>query len=565
MKDIKTSDYVSEYEFRRFSGPKYQTSSLRPVSRERRDQDAENYGEMRDGRTGRKTGQRSSLKSSDDRSADSQRGETPPRGGKTSRVNGKSEERVSNKENHEKKKPENLRRGTRTRWKKKGKTDGKRKEKKSEKKAAKKAVGSLKSVLNEMQQNANAAWDTDQRWNTDSAWEFAQNSSSTGKGFMKGIEEVVKVIVKVIKAVATTTLLPLLLILAGSLFVIITVLSAASDVSGTGGGRGDKIANPTSEKQIIYNGLLESFEGNETATIGVMCALMAESGCSPTATEAAGKWGINVSEYTAQINDGSVTKEEFVNSTYKGVQGNRGYGIAQWSTVERKKQLYEYAEKWSSEQGREFDIGNIDMQVAHLQETINTSYSSLKQALIKETDIEEACYLWISTYERPSGKYSTWREKAERDVKNYETELREECSSQPDGEYQGFFTWPCPSSHKITSYFGNRTPPKQGASSDHKGIDIGASMGSQVIASASGKVTTVSYNSARGYFIVIDHGNGYVTLYQHLSRQDVSVGDVVVQGNQIGGVGDTGISTAPHLHFEIHVNGTPVDPTLYVE
>ena len=87
--------------------------------------------------------------------------------------------------------------------------------------------------------------------------------------------------------------------------------------------------------------------------------------------------------------------------------------------------------------------------------------------------------------------------------------------------------------------------------------------GAQVIAAAAGKVTTVSYNSARGYFIVVDHGSGYVTLYQYLSRQDVAVGDVVYQGDQIGAVGDTGISTAPHLHFEIHVSGTPVDPLEY--
>ena len=83
--------------------------------------------------------------------------------------------------------------------------------------------------------------------------------------------------------------------------------------------------------------------------------------------------------------------------------------------------------------------------------------------------------------------------------------------------------------------------------------------------SAAGKVTTVSYNSARGYFIVVDHGSGYVTLYQHLSRQDVKVGDMVKAGQQIGAVGETGISTAPHLHFEVHVKGTPVDPLQFFE
>ena len=90
-------------------------------------------------------------------------------------------------------------------------------------------------------------------------------------------------------------------------------------------------------------------------------------------------------------------------------------------------------------------------------------------------------------------------------------------------------------------------------------------MGAQVIAAAAGNVTTVSYNSARGYFIMVDHGNGYATLYQHLSRQDVRAGDMVKAGQQIGAVGDTGISTAPHLHFEIHVNGTPVDPLQFFE
>ena len=130
---------------------------------------------------------------------------------------------------------------------------------------------------------------------------------------------------------------------------------------------------------------------------------------------------------------------------------------------------------------------------------------------------------------------------------------------------QGIFLWPCPSSNHITSYFGYCTPPKQGDSSDHKVIDIGASMGAQVIAAAAGKVTTVAYSGARGYYIVVVHGNGYETLYQHLSRQDVKVGDMVKAGQQIGAVGETGISTAPHLHFEVHVNGTPVDPLQFFE
>ena len=430
------------------------------------------------------------------------------------------------------------------------------------KKAVRKVAGSLKSAIADMEKSASASWDTDQNWDSDSAWDFARDSSPMAKGFKKGIEEVIQVIVKVIKAVAATTLLPIILIMTGCLLVVITVLWAGSGSGGSWSDQSSPRNGVATEKQIIYDGLMETFEGNEEAVIGVMCALMAESGCDPKATEAAGKWGISASEYTGLVNDGTVTKEEFVNSTYNGVQGSRGYGIAQWSTVDRKKALYEFAEKWAEEKGTDFDIGNIEMQVAHLQETINTTYATLKQALIAETDVEEACYKWIATYERPSEKYSTWREKAQRDVSSYAEKLRAECEN--NGQ-TGYFLWPCPSSNHITSYFGNRVAPKAGASTDHKGIDIGASMGAEVIAAADGKVTTVEYNSARGYYIVIDHGNGYATLYQHLSRQDAAVGDMVYQGDQIGAVGDTGISTAPHLHFEVHVNGTPVDPLQFFE
>ena len=147
-------------------------------------------------------------------------------------------------------------------------------------------------------------------------------------------------------------------------------------------------------------------------------------------------------------------------------------------------------------------------------------------------------------------------------VEKFEVDLRAECSVNTS---LGIFLWPCPSSKSITSYFGNRVAPKAGASTVHKGIDIGTSIGESVIAAAAGRVTTVAYSGARGYYIVVVHGNGYETLYQHLSRQDVRTGDMVTAGQQIGAVGETGISTAPHLHFEVHVNGTPVNPLQYYE
>ena len=132
-----------------------------------------------------------------------------------------------------------------------------------------------------------------------------------------------------------------------------------------------------------------------------------------------------------------------------------------------------------------------------------------------------------------------------------------------DGGASGFI-WPCPSSHRITSYFGPRPQPTPGASTNHKGIDIGASYGSAIVASASGRVTTATYSSSAGNYVVISHGDGMSTVYMHCSALYVSVGQTVSQGETIAAVGSTGYSTGNHLHFGVIKNGTYVNPLGYV-
>lgn len=116
--------------------------------------------------------------------------------------------------------------------------------------------------------------------------------------------------------------------------------------------------------------------------------------------------------------------------------------------------------------------------------------------------------------------------------------------------------WPV--SGPITSPFGERW------GGFHPGIDIGASMGTPIKAAASGRVIVSGYNGGYGNLVVIDHGNGLATAYAHQSSIAVSVGQQVGQGQVIGYVGSTGFSTGPHLHFEVRVNGSPVDPMGYL-
>ena len=124
----------------------------------------------------------------------------------------------------------------------------------------------------------------------------------------------------------------------------------------------------------------------------------------------------------------------------------------------------------------------------------------------------------------------------------------------------GQLVWPVPSSGNVTSPFGTRVHPVFGTIRNHSGIDIAANHGAAVVAADSGTVITSRFDSSYGHFIVIAHGNGRTTLYAHLSSRRVSPGDTVERGQVIGLIGSTGISTGPHLHFEVSQNGTRVNP-----
>ena len=125
----------------------------------------------------------------------------------------------------------------------------------------------------------------------------------------------------------------------------------------------------------------------------------------------------------------------------------------------------------------------------------------------------------------------------------------------------GGFMWPVPCSHRISSYYGeDRT------NHFHSGIDIDGygNDGAPIVASASGTVILAGYNGGYGECVMIDHGNGYVTLYGHMSGYACSYGQYVSQGQTIGYLGSTGNSTGTHCHFEIRVNGSTTNPLSYV-
>lgn len=128
----------------------------------------------------------------------------------------------------------------------------------------------------------------------------------------------------------------------------------------------------------------------------------------------------------------------------------------------------------------------------------------------------------------------------------------------------GEFLWPIPGYTTITSPFGMRFHPILHYYRSHNGIDIGATTGAVVVAGNAGTVITASYVGSYGNVVMIDHGGGVVSNYAHGSKILVEVGQVVERGEPIMEAGSTGLSTGPHLHFEIKINGTFVNPLPYV-
>lgn len=145
----------------------------------------------------------------------------------------------------------------------------------------------------------------------------------------------------------------------------------------------------------------------------------------------------------------------------------------------------------------------------------------------------------------------------QKDIKKKEEELKKQ-NAQVVGT--GSFMWPV-KSNVVTSGFGSRNTGIAGASTNHKGIDIGGTgYNAPIYAADTGKVIIASRDSSRGNYVTISHGNGYTTTYGHMTKYIVKTGQTVKKGDIIGYTGATGVANGPHLHFEIRLNGTPVNP-----
>lgn len=242
---------------------------------------------------------------------------------------------------------------------------------------------------------------------------------------------------------------------------------------------------------------------------------------------------------------------------------NQAEHVFSMSGNERKRmdKLVEIKEEIAlQEKTLEAELEELDMMQAELErqkKQVNASINEKKGELSsKAAEITDA--------NAEQKDYQKQLEEQERLLDDIENQIAK--AANPDA-YQGSttgFIWPCPAYTRISSYFGPRPQPVPGASTNHKGIDLAAPYGANILASAAGVVTTAKYSASAGNYVVIAHGNGISTVYMHASSLLVSVGETVSQGQVIAKVGSTGYSSGNHLHFGVIKNGTYVDPLGYI-
>ena len=197
----------------------------------------------------------------------------------------------------------------------------------------------------------------------------------------------------------------------------------------------------------------------------------------------------------------------------------------------------------------EADIEAANKLIQQLEDEIKTNKEKYLEVLAQEKAFQ-------SEIERKIAELQRQEEEAKKAA-----EAEGEVYTGPSGS-TGVYQWPLPGKTPGSAY-GPRMHPIAKEMRFHAGEDIAANTGTSILAADGGTIATATYSSSYGNYVMINHGGGRVTLYAHMSSMAVSVGQSVTKGQVIGYVGSTGLSTGPHLHFEVRVNGATTDPKQY--
>lgn len=199
------------------------------------------------------------------------------------------------------------------------------------------------------------------------------------------------------------------------------------------------------------------------------------------------------------------------------------------------------------------------------QEQLQIITTNKERTAVNLTNVQRIRTSHLDKLTDEEKKYQEKLEGYEKDMEKLEQDMLEiSLSSLNEGYIGGDLIWPAPGYKTITSPYGMRIHPIFHVQRMHTGVDIGAPKYADIVAVNGGVVTLATFSGSYGYYVMIDHGGGIVTLYAHAEELCVSVGDIVKAGDVIMKAGSTGWSTGPHLHFEVRINGNTVNPLPYI-
>ena len=254
---------------------------------------------------------------------------------------------------------------------------------------------------------------------------------------------------------------------------------------------------------------------------------------------------LNRAEYASQI----TSYDRRMLNEYKAVREE--VAVKEENLEEERQELLALQDSTKAKQSsvqtlmasKQAELSAYNTKIASAQDEIDQYNADIKaqEDLMAQVEAE------IRRKEEEARKAEEAKKAAEA-KKAQEAAKKEETSGKTDSTVKTGntgFTWPCPSSSRISSGFGDRSSPTEGASTNHKGIDIPAASGSAIVAAADGKVVISTYSYSAGNYIMIDHGGGISTVYMHCSQLLVSEGDTVKKGQTIAKVGSCLLYTSP--------------------
>jgi murein DD-endopeptidase MepM/ murein hydrolase activator NlpD len=269
------------------------------------------------------------------------------------------------------------------------------------------------------------------------------------------------------------------------------------------------------------------------------------------------KYGGNASYLVAFLSADSITEVAGRLQALETIADQDQTILSQIKALEEKV----IAEKTALEQ-RQAEAAALEEEQADLTADLQTKAEQRQAALDDLESAKQAKEQLVATAEKNEAAWSKQEDELLAESNRISSLLTGASTGNPGTAHSGTLARPVPGA--ITSPFGMRMHPIFHVYKMHTGVDMHAGMGESIRSGESGTVVFAGWRGGYGKCTIVDHGGGLSTLYAHQSSILVSVGQKVSRGQVIGKVGSTGYSTGPHLHFEVRVNGSPVDPAPYL-